>query len=68
MKGKDLPAWRSRNRYQRQEDLMKELGIKSRGTLSAWENTDEELPRVVQLALMALEQLPLARQIDGKRR
>lgn len=68
MKGNELPEWRKRNRYLRQEDLMKELNIKSRGTISAWENSDDELPRTVQLALMALEQLPLARKIEGKRR
>ena len=67
MKGNELPAWRKRNRYPRQEDLMWELGIKSRGTISAWENSDDDLPRTIELALMALERIPLARTIDGMR-
>ena len=67
MKGNELSAWRKRNRYFRQEDLMRELGIKSRGTISAWENSDDDLPRTIELALLALEQLPLARKIEGKR-
>ena len=67
MKGNELPAWRKRNRYFRQEDLMKELDIKSRSTVSTWENSEDELPRVVQLALRALEELPDARTIAGRR-
>jgi hypothetical protein len=67
MKGSELPAWRKRNRYLRQEDLMWELGIKSRGTISAWENSDDDLPRTIELAILALEHLPLVRKIDGKR-
>lgn len=67
MKGSELPEWRKQNRYPRQEDLMKELGIKSRGTISAWENSEDELPRSIQLALLALEAVPNARMIDGKR-
>lgn len=65
MKGSELPAWRKRNRYFNQDGLREELGIKSRSTISAWENSDDELPRTVQLALAALEELPHVRQIFG---
>ncbi|WP_425102499.1 hypothetical protein [Tropicibacter sp. S64] len=65
MKGKELPAWRKRFGYPNQDGLRQELGIKSRGTISAWENSDAELPRTVQLALKALEDLPHVRTIFG---
>jgi len=65
MKGKQLAEWRKRNGYFNQDGLRRELGIKSRATISAWENTETELPRIVQLALMAIEELPHARNIAG---
>ena len=65
MKGRDLPEWRKRNGYLNQDGLRQELGIKSRATISAWENSEEELPRMIQLALNALEELPHVRSIAG---
>ena len=65
MKGNELPTWRKQNGYPNQDGLRRELGIKSRGTISAWENSDNELPRTIQLALSALEELPHVRNIAG---
>lgn len=64
MTGEDLREWRKRNRY-RQADLQRELQIGSRATISAWENTEGQLPRMVELALIALERLPDTRMIAG---
>ena len=63
MQGVDLKAWRKRYEYS-QDTLMKELGIQSRQTISTWENGDKELPRILELALMALENIPESRNID----
>jgi transcriptional regulator with XRE-family HTH domain len=65
MRGTDLPAWRKRNGGYTQEGLQKELGIKSRGTISRLENSDDELSRLYLLALLALECLPELRNIAG---
>lgn len=67
MTGTDLKDWRLRNRY-RQADLQRELKLGSRSTISAWEASTAPLPRTICLALMALEQLPEARQIHGVRK
>ena len=66
MGGIDLKQRRKRLGYN-QEDLMKELGIKSRQTISTWENTSESLPRILELALTALENIPECRNWLGKR-
>ena len=66
MRGIDLKDWRKRNRYS-QEMLKSELGLGSRQTIISWEKSFEELPRLTQLALRALEEIPEARLIDGKR-
>lgn len=66
IKGTDLPAWRQAHGYS-QDDLRKELGVKSRQTISTWENDKRELPRTLQLALMALARIPEARNIFGKK-
>lgn len=55
MKGNELPIWRQKNGYWSQQMLQMELGIKSRATISAWENSSEPLPRLTVLALKALE-------------
>ena len=66
MRGIDLKERRKRLGYN-QEDLMRELGIKSRQTISTWENTSESLPRILELALTALENIPQCRNLLGKR-
>jgi len=65
MTGADLTAWRVRNGFS-QKQLQIELGVKSRGTISAWENSSKPLTRTVELALAALEQLPELRNSTGK--
>ena len=67
MIGRDIREWRKRNRYQTQADLQVELAVKSRGTISAWENSDEPIPRTLELALIALERMPELRMIHGMR-
>jgi hypothetical protein len=46
---------------------MMELEVHSRQTISTWENSPDELPRLTQLALWALEEIPEARNVSGKR-
>lgn len=65
MIGSDLTAWRERNGYS-QKKLQIELGIKSRGTISAWENSVKPLSRTLELALIALERIPDLRKSVGK--
>lgn len=65
MKGTDLKAWRKEHSYN-QETLMLELGIKSRQTISTWENSEDELPQILNLALMALAHYPASRRFHGK--
>ncbi len=66
IRGIDLKDWRKRHGYT-QEALMRELEVNSRQTMSTWEKSPDELPRIVQLALRALEEIPEARYVDGKR-
>jgi len=66
MLGADLVSWRTRNGY-RQEDLMRELDVKSRQTISSWERPEHVVPRLVELALIALEHAPSCRRIAGKK-
>ncbi|MBM9593992.1 helix-turn-helix domain-containing protein [Roseitranquillus sediminis] len=66
MIGKEVREWRERNGY-RQADLLKELGIGSRGTLSALENSEKEIPRQMELALIALEENPGLRIYHGRK-
>jgi transcriptional regulator with XRE-family HTH domain len=65
MKGTDLRSWRAQNGGYTQEGLQKELGIKSRGTISRLENSTQELPRLYALALQAISLLPEVRNIAG---
>lgn len=65
MKGSDLKEWRKINGYKSQASLQLELNLGSRGTVSAWENSKENLPRVVVLALKALERCPDLRNVSG---
>ena len=66
MCGDDLKDWRKRHRYS-QEAIMMELGVHSRQTISTWENSPDELPRILQLALTALEKIPEMRNVSGIR-
>jgi transcriptional regulator with XRE-family HTH domain len=61
--GAELKAWRSSIGWT-QADLMIELEIKSRQTLSTWEGA-EKIPRVVELAITALDQIESARKRSG---
>ena len=66
MRGPDLKDWRKRQGFS-QDDLMRELGISSRQTISTWENSDKELSRMLELALIALEEFPECRNWVGKK-
>jgi DNA-binding XRE family transcriptional regulator len=66
MLGTDLPEWRKRHRLT-QDGLRMELGIGSRQTIITWEKSSDPLPRMVELALLALEHLPEKRKVDGFR-
>lgn len=48
----------------KQTDLMQELEVGSRQTIISWEKA-ERVPRLVELAIYALDQLPAARQKTG---
>lgn len=66
LNGPELRRRRNRLGYT-QEAFMIELGVKSRQTLISWEKSDAELPRLVQLAVVALEELPDYRSVHGKK-
>ncbi len=66
LNGKDLRRRRKRLDYT-QEGLRIELGLKARQTVINWESSEAELPRMIQLALMALENLPECRRVLGKK-
>jgi transcriptional regulator with XRE-family HTH domain len=66
MLGTDLPAWRKRHGFT-QETLMIALGVKSRQTIITWEKSTEQLPKMVLLALLAVEHVPGARFSYGQR-
>ena len=65
MTGADLVTWRKKNNYS-QKRLQIELGIKSGGTISSWENSNGNLSRILELALFALEEIPSTRKTAGK--
>jgi DNA-binding XRE family transcriptional regulator len=62
MLGTELTEWRSRNRFT-QDTLRMALGVKSRQTIITWEKSTEPLPRLVELALLALERFPDERRV-----
>jgi transcriptional regulator with XRE-family HTH domain len=64
MLGTELREWRKRNSWT-QEKLRQELGIKSRRTIISWEKSTAVLPRMVVLALLALDKMPQARHVGG---
>jgi transcriptional regulator with XRE-family HTH domain len=66
MIGSELRDWRKRNRYT-QDMLRGALGLGSRQTIISWEKSEEKIPRMVELALLALEHVPGCRFIDGHR-
>jgi transcriptional regulator with XRE-family HTH domain len=55
MHGSDLKFWRTARGW-KQVDLMRELGVSSRQTISTWESS-ESVPRLVELAIIALDQV-----------
>jgi transcriptional regulator with XRE-family HTH domain len=63
MKGADVKAWRERLGWT-QADLMTELEIGSRQTIITWEKA-ERIPRMVELAIIALDQVEAARKKTG---
>ena len=67
MNGPDLKIWRKQNGYSSQDMLRRELGLGSRATVSAWENSNGPLPRILVLALRGLEADPGMRQVAGKK-
>lgn len=54
--GSELRAWRKAMGWN-QQHLASELRV-SRPTVSAWESKDDYIPRLVYLAVQALERLP----------
>ena len=65
MTGSELAALRRRLGFS-QLELMRELDVRSRQTVSSWENSDEA-PRIVVLALHALELDQDCRIMFGKK-
>lgn len=65
MLGIELPQWRARHRFT-QDMLRIALGIRSRQTIITWEKSTEPLPRLVELALLALENFPEERQVTAR--
>lgn len=66
MNGSELRQRRKSLGYN-QQDLIDELGVRSRQTLVTWEQSPGDLPRLVDLAMLALERLPESRRIIGQR-
>jgi DNA-binding XRE family transcriptional regulator len=64
MLGTELPEWRKRNGFT-QDTLRIALGVKSRQTIITWEKSTEPLPRLVELALLALENFPEQRNVTA---
>ncbi|SFN38065.1 DNA-binding transcriptional regulator, XRE-family HTH domain [Bradyrhizobium sp. Rc3b] len=64
MRGTELPEWRKRNSFT-QDTLRIALGVKSRQTIITWEKQADPLPRLVELALLALENFPEERNVTA---
>jgi DNA-binding XRE family transcriptional regulator len=64
MLGTELRQWRATNCFT-QDTLRIALGIRSRQTIITWEKSADPLPRLVQLALMALENFPEERNVTA---
>ncbi len=65
MLGTDLPGWRARHGFT-QDTLRMALGVKSRQTIITWEKSTDPLPRLVELALLALENFPQERHVTAR--
>lgn len=63
MLGSELRAWRKSIGWT-QAELMRELDVSSRQTMSNWENGGK-LPRMVELAIIALDSVELSRKQGG---
>jgi transcriptional regulator with XRE-family HTH domain len=63
MTGAELRSWREKLGWN-QTDLMHELEVRARQTISAWE-ASEEVPRMVELAIIALDQIEPCRKRGG---
>jgi transcriptional regulator with XRE-family HTH domain len=61
--GAELKAWRTRIGWT-QAGLMIELEVASRQTISTWESA-EKIPRLVELAVIALDQVEASRKRSG---
>lgn len=59
MRGIDIRALRKQLGWT-QIQLMEELGVSSRQTLTNWEHSDE-VPRIVELAIRAISEIPACR-------
>jgi transcriptional regulator with XRE-family HTH domain len=66
MLGSDLKHWREARGWT-QSDLMKELDVSSRQTVTSWESSIQ-LPRLVELAIVALDQVEACNRRTGHRR
>ena len=64
MTGSELRRLRKRLGYT-QQTFIQELDVRSRQTLVTWEKS-ETVPRLVELAALALEHLPEHQRIHGK--
>lgn len=63
MLGSKLRAWRKSLGWT-QADLMEELEVSSRQTISTWENS-EKIPRMAELAIIALIKVEACRKRAG---
>lgn len=63
MRGAELKEWRKKVGLT-QADLMEELEVNSRQTISTWENA-EQIPRIVELAVTALDKVEPTRKRGG---
>ena len=63
MRGEDLKQWRVNNGLT-QKQLMEELGLSSRQTLAKYEQS-EQIPRLVELAIIALDKIEEVRRLGG---
>jgi transcriptional regulator with XRE-family HTH domain len=66
MRGSDLKVWRE-SRDWTQSDLMKELEVGSRQTVTTWE-ASARIPRMVELAVIALDQVEACNRRSGYKR
>jgi DNA-binding XRE family transcriptional regulator len=64
MRGIELQQWRKANGFT-QDTLRIALGVKSRQTIITWEKSTDPLPRLVELALLALESFPDQRNVTA---